>query len=172
MLRRREQRKQRKFTKQMQTRLLICGLMMFSAFIFLIYRVVEINETNGQRYAKKTLSQRTYVSNPIIYKRGDILRIYKKKWHLDSFQLIFNVFYLLTHKSMAATSNKKRGSQKYKLERNLRIYKMWKCFNSILNFERFLLSIFMWVLSRHQTLFYTDWVNKRWIPWNCGDTIE
>ncbi|MBQ3600756.1 MAG: peptidoglycan glycosyltransferase [Lachnospiraceae bacterium] len=73
MLRRREQRKQRKFTKQMQTRLLICGLMMFSAFIFLIYRVVEINETNGQRYAKKTLSQRTYVSNPIIYKRGDIL---------------------------------------------------------------------------------------------------
>lgn len=66
-------KREKKFTTKMQASLLVffCIIMLF--IVGLIIRLVVLNQKDGERYAKKVLSQQTYSNNVIPYKRGDIL---------------------------------------------------------------------------------------------------
>lgn len=72
-VRRKKEKKEKKFLRRMQSRLLgaFCVIVVF--FIVLIGRIWFLTEKDGERYAKRVLSQQTYVSNEIPYKRGDIV---------------------------------------------------------------------------------------------------
>lgn len=66
-------KKIKKFSGKMQANLLLVFCILILLFSTLIGRVVYINKSDGKRYEKRALSQQTYVSNPIPYKRGDIV---------------------------------------------------------------------------------------------------
>lgn len=59
-------------TNHMRTKMLVFFLFVVVAFFALVGRIWFINKNDGERYRKKVLSQQTYVSNAISYKRGDI----------------------------------------------------------------------------------------------------
>lgn len=59
-------------TNHMRTKMLVFFLLVVVAFFALVGRIWYINKNDGDRYRKKVLSQQTYVSNAISYKRGDI----------------------------------------------------------------------------------------------------
>lgn len=71
-----EQRKQsgkiKNFTIKMQAKLVLvfCIIMLF--FLAVMGRLIYLNYAKGTGYAKKVLSQQTYVSSVIPYRRGDI----------------------------------------------------------------------------------------------------
>lgn len=65
--------RRKKFTTKMQASLLLVFCMFIFIFIYLIVRLFVLNNEDGDRYAKRVLSQQTYVSNVLPYKRGDIL---------------------------------------------------------------------------------------------------
>lgn len=66
-------RKMKKFTHKMQAKLLLVFCIIIMAMMGLIVRLVYLNRTDGERYAKKVLSQQTYTSTVIPYQRGDIV---------------------------------------------------------------------------------------------------
>lgn len=57
----------------MQEKLMIALGLILVVFFALLIRIGYITHTDGERYGKKVLSQQTYVSNVLEYKRGDIL---------------------------------------------------------------------------------------------------
>lgn len=59
-------------TNHMRAKILVFFVIVVVAFFALIWRIWYINKTDGNRYRKKVLSQQTYVSSAISYKRGDI----------------------------------------------------------------------------------------------------
>lgn len=63
----------RKFTPKMQASLLLVFCVVILTFILLLVRMLYLTNSDGERYEKRVLSQQTYVSNVIPYKRGDIL---------------------------------------------------------------------------------------------------
>lgn len=63
----------KKFTSKMQASLLLVFCVVIVAFVVLIGRLIFLNNKDGDKYAKRVLSQQTYVSNVIPYKRGDIV---------------------------------------------------------------------------------------------------
>ncbi len=65
--------KMKKFTHKMQAKLLLVFCVVLIAMIGLIARLVFLNRTDGERYAKKVLSQQTYTSTVIPFQRGSIL---------------------------------------------------------------------------------------------------
>lgn len=72
----REQRKAKpikKFTYKMQASLLLVFCIVVVCFVLLLIRLIKINTDNDGTYERRVLSQQTYVSNAIPYKRGDIL---------------------------------------------------------------------------------------------------
>lgn len=62
-----------KFTTKMQASLLLVFCVFLILFIILAIRLLILNNEKGDRYGKRVLSQQTYVSNVLPYKRGDIL---------------------------------------------------------------------------------------------------
>lgn len=66
-------KKVKKFTNKMQAKLLLVFCIVLIAVVGLVVRLVHINRTDGERYAKKVLSQQTYTSTVIPYQRGSIL---------------------------------------------------------------------------------------------------
>lgn len=70
---RKKEKKEKKFLGRMQSRLLVAFCVIVVAFSALIGRIWFLTEKDGERYAKRVLSQQTYVSNEIPYKRGDIV---------------------------------------------------------------------------------------------------
>lgn len=70
---RKKEKKEKKFPRRMQSRVLGAFCVIVLLFIVLIGRILFLTEKDGERYAKKVLSQQTYVSNEIPYKRGDIV---------------------------------------------------------------------------------------------------
>ena len=62
-----------RFTLRMQKKLVVLFLFVLSAFIGLSLRLVSINKDDGARYEKQVLSQQTYDSTTIPFRRGDIL---------------------------------------------------------------------------------------------------
>lgn len=65
-------KKYKKFNGQMKASLTIVFFVIIVLFIALIGKIIVLNETNGERYSKAALSQQTYRSAIIPYKRGQI----------------------------------------------------------------------------------------------------
>ncbi len=70
---RRKEKPIKKFTHKMQASLLLVFCIVLICFGFLLVRLVKINTDSDGKYERRVLSQQTYVSNAIPYKRGDIL---------------------------------------------------------------------------------------------------
>lgn len=62
-----------KFSRDMQTRLVVLVFLVLLAFVGLTWRLVMINRDNGEQYKQQVLSQQRYDSITIPYKRGEIL---------------------------------------------------------------------------------------------------
>ncbi|BBF43012.1 cell division protein FtsI [peptidoglycan synthetase] [Lachnospiraceae bacterium KM106-2] len=67
------ERKIRKFTGKMQASLLLVFCIIITIFIALVVRVFYLNKADGDKYEKQVLSQQTYITSEIPYKRGDIV---------------------------------------------------------------------------------------------------
>ncbi|HEX3023297.1 MAG TPA: penicillin-binding transpeptidase domain-containing protein [Lachnospiraceae bacterium] len=72
-MRRSREKKIKPFTTKMQAKTLLVFCVVMIILFILIGRLVFINNVDGERYAKRVLSQQTYSSNVIPYKRGDIV---------------------------------------------------------------------------------------------------
>ncbi len=70
--RRTKEQKIKKFSSKMQASLLLVFCIIILLFITLIGRLFYLNKKDGERYAKKVLSQQTYSHSIIPYKRGTI----------------------------------------------------------------------------------------------------
>ena len=79
----------RKFTGKMQAKLLLVFCVMIIAMIILIGRLVFLNRTDGERYAKRVLSQQTYSTTVIPYQRGSIID--RKGTILASSEKVYNL---------------------------------------------------------------------------------
>lgn len=71
--RREKEKKIKKFTHQMQAKSLLVFGVVLLLLIALIARLTYLRNENGERYSKKVLSQQTYSSSVIPYRRGDIV---------------------------------------------------------------------------------------------------
>ena len=63
----------KRFTSKMQASLLFVFCLVILIFFMLVIRMLYLTNEDGSRYEKRVLSQQTYVSNKIPYKRGEIL---------------------------------------------------------------------------------------------------
>ena len=68
-----KKKKKKKFGLFMQQNLLLSFLLIVLIFVGLIVRLIYLNYSDGDKYEKRVLSQQTYMSNAIAYKRGSIL---------------------------------------------------------------------------------------------------
>ena len=68
-----KRKKPKKFTIRMQKTLIMVMGFVVIAFIILLVRIFLIVENDSDRYTKRMLAQRTYVSNDLLYRRGDIV---------------------------------------------------------------------------------------------------
>ena len=68
----RKAKKERRFTKMMQKKLLASFAFVLLLLIALLVRIATISATRGNRYAKKVLSQQSYDSRSIPARRGEI----------------------------------------------------------------------------------------------------
>jgi len=66
------ERPPRRFIKQSRVKLMIAFVFICILLICLMVRLVYINTTSGEKYTKRVLSQLSYDSRSIAYKRGDI----------------------------------------------------------------------------------------------------
>lgn len=82
-------KKMKKFTHKMQAKLLLVFCVILLAMVGLIVRLVYLNRTDGEKYAKKVLSQQTYTSTVIPYQRGSILD--RKGTVLAASEKVYNV---------------------------------------------------------------------------------
>jgi stage V sporulation protein D (sporulation-specific penicillin-binding protein) len=78
-----------RFTLRMQKKLVVLFLFVLSAFVGLGLRLVSINKDDGARYEKQVLSQQTYDSTTIPFRRGDILD--SKGTKLAASEKVYNV---------------------------------------------------------------------------------
>lgn len=62
-----------KFTNRMQRKLVVLFILVLLAFVGLTYRLWTITRDNGEKYKKQVLSQQSYDSKTLPYKRGSIL---------------------------------------------------------------------------------------------------
>lgn len=68
-----KEKKMKKFTHQMQAKTLLVFGVVLLLLIILVARLTYLRNENGDRYSKKVLSQQTYSSSVIPYRRGDIV---------------------------------------------------------------------------------------------------
>lgn len=68
-----KKKKKKKFGLFMQQNLLVAFILVVILFVALIVRLMYLNYSVGDKYEKRVLSQQTYMSNAIAYKRGSIL---------------------------------------------------------------------------------------------------
>ena len=68
-----KRKKEQKFTKAMQIRLMALFAFVLLALAVLNLLIAHINAKSGEKYAKRVLSQQTYDSRTIPYRRGEIL---------------------------------------------------------------------------------------------------
>lgn len=73
----RQQRSRRKKTKKfnnvMRERVFLVSIFILFVSAFLVYQIGKIRQENGEKYEKRTLIQQTYMSDPLVYRRGEIL---------------------------------------------------------------------------------------------------
>ena len=65
-------KKERRFTRKMQIKLLAIFAFVLLALIVILLRIVYINVKSGNRYAKQVLSQENYDSQILYSRRGEI----------------------------------------------------------------------------------------------------
>ncbi len=65
-------RRERRFTRRMQIKLLAVFAFVLLALIIVLLRIWQINVTNGSSYAKQVLSQNNYDSQTLYARRGEI----------------------------------------------------------------------------------------------------
>lgn len=70
---RNKDKKSKKFTHQMQAKTLLVFGVVLLLLIALIARLTYLRNKDGDKYSKKVLSQQTYSSSVIPYRRGDIV---------------------------------------------------------------------------------------------------
>ena len=63
----------KKFSKNMQKKLVLLFVAIILAFVFLIGRITYLNAANGEDYTRIVLDQQQYDSRTIPFKRGDIV---------------------------------------------------------------------------------------------------
>lgn len=63
----------KKFNNVMKERVFLFSILVLLIAAFLVYRIARIHQVKGEKYEKRTLSQQTYMSDPLIYRRGEIL---------------------------------------------------------------------------------------------------
>lgn len=68
----RRKRPVKKFSLKMKKTLIAVMFAVVVIFIGLLFRIFNIIETDSDKYTKKVLSQQTYVSSNLLYKRGEI----------------------------------------------------------------------------------------------------
>lgn len=73
MSRGRHGKKKKVFSSSMKRKLRFVFLLVFFAFIGLMVRIYYIDQNDGERFTKRVLSQQSYVSSAIAYKRGEIV---------------------------------------------------------------------------------------------------
>ena len=73
MAKRRRNPFRRKFSMNMQRKLVILFAAIVLAFVFLVGRITYINAASGDKYTKLVLDQQQYGSRTIPFKRGDIV---------------------------------------------------------------------------------------------------
>ena len=71
--RRTRKNKEKKLTYKMQANFLLAFGVVLVAMVLLIGVLVKINIKDGEKYAKRVLSQQSYTSSEIPFKRGDIV---------------------------------------------------------------------------------------------------
>lgn len=71
-IRRSKRKKEKKFTKKMQIKLLVIFAFILLFLIIILLRIVYINVTSGNTYAKQVLSQKDYDSKILYSRRGEI----------------------------------------------------------------------------------------------------
>ena len=86
---RRHKRGPRRVNHKMQAKLVVLFIAVLLAFAVLILRLFMINRNNGNEYKKQVLSQRSYDSREIPYKRGSITD--RNGTVLATSELIYNV---------------------------------------------------------------------------------
>lgn len=84
-----ERRKKKKFTGRMQRDMRMVFALVVILFIALLLLIVRINKQSGKKYTKRVLSQQSYVSKALQYKRGDILD--RNNTKIASSRLLYNV---------------------------------------------------------------------------------
>ncbi len=94
-------RRNTRFTLRMQKKLVVLFISVLLAFIGLSVRLVLINRDNGERYKKQVLSQQSYDSKTIPFRRGDILDSNGVKLAVS--EKVYNV--ILDAKVMLSTNN-------------------------------------------------------------------
>lgn len=68
-----KEKKTKKFTHQMQAKTLLVFGVVLLLLVALVARLTYLRNEDGDRYSKKVLSQQTYSSSVIPYRRGDIV---------------------------------------------------------------------------------------------------
>lgn len=69
----RQNKRQKRFSMNMQKKLVVLFMLILLAFLGLSLKLVYIEKTKGEEYTKNVLSQQQYQSTTLPYKRGDIL---------------------------------------------------------------------------------------------------
>lgn len=78
-----------RFTIKMQKKLVVLFILVLSAFVGLTVRLILINKEDGEKYKKQVLSQQSYDSKTIPFRRGDILDA--KGTKLAASEKVYNV---------------------------------------------------------------------------------
>ena len=94
-------RKQNKIgTRRLFSRILIVFMIIVAVAIILVIRILQLNHDKGSAYEKKVLSQQSYRSNEISYKRGDIVDRNGNKLALSKkvYDLVLDPVLILTEK--------------------------------------------------------------------------
>lgn len=66
-------KKTKKFNNVMRERIFLVCILVLVVSGVLAYRIARIHQVKGEKYEKRTLSQQTYMSDPLVYRRGEIL---------------------------------------------------------------------------------------------------
>lgn len=130
---RRRKNKRRKFTSKMQASLLLVFCIVIIAFVALIGRLLYLNHEKGERYAKRALSQKTYVSKVMPFQRGDITD--RNQTKLATSERVYNVILdpknILEEKTVLQKSTDGKSSKKVKMQkyRNSTVNALTQCFS-------------------------------------------
>lgn len=66
-------KKIKRFNNVMRERVFLVSILILLISALLVYQIAKIRQEKGEKYEKRTLIQQTYMSDPLVYRRGEIL---------------------------------------------------------------------------------------------------